>query len=185
MTRNGKIARLPRLVRDELNSRLDDGQQGTDVVQWLNAHPDVQRVLSGSFDGRPITEGNLTEWKQGGFLEWKRQQEACDWARIVAGEADQIAAASGLVPLSDRLSAMVSLALGRLIRELPQGSLADPAAHERFMDLLNQLTRLRRDDHEAARLKMDMETYEIGLRNRLRNNSLTSIPVRQNAVEFD
>ena len=32
MTRNGKIARLPRLIRDELNRRLRDGELGKDVV---------------------------------------------------------------------------------------------------------------------------------------------------------
>ncbi|MGA3268954.1 MAG: hypothetical protein ABSE16_19305 [Verrucomicrobiota bacterium] len=28
MTGNGKIARLPRAIRDELNHRMDDGQTG-------------------------------------------------------------------------------------------------------------------------------------------------------------
>src|SRR4051812_10033601 len=77
MTRNGKIARLPRSVRDELNCRLDEGQEGVELVAWLNQHPEVQRVMAASFAGRPITEGNLTEWKQRGFVEWKRHQESC------------------------------------------------------------------------------------------------------------
>ena len=38
MTRNGKIARLPREIRDELNRRLDDGGQGKDLVEWLEPH---------------------------------------------------------------------------------------------------------------------------------------------------
>ena len=32
MTRNGKIARLPRALRDELNRRLQDGQPGVRLV---------------------------------------------------------------------------------------------------------------------------------------------------------
>jgi len=38
VTRNGKIARLPRAVRQELNRRLDEGEQGKKLVAWLNAH---------------------------------------------------------------------------------------------------------------------------------------------------
>lgn len=178
MTRNGKIARLPRLLRDELNRRLDDGEQGTDLIAWLNAHPDVQRVLTTSFDGRPITDGNLSEWKQGGFLDWQRHREACDWVHMVAGESDQIAAESGLLPLSDRLSAMVGLALGKRIRELALGSLTDSDNHDKFMELLQELTRLRRDDHDAAELRMTLEKYEPILRDMLRTRSLDSIPPR-------
>ena len=75
MTRNGKIARLPREIRDELNQRLDDGAQGKDLVEWLNSLADVKEILSGEFGGEPISEQNLSRWKQGGFPDWQRQQE--------------------------------------------------------------------------------------------------------------
>src|SRR5438067_6813448 len=104
MTRNGKIARLPRRIRDQLNRRLDDGEPATSLVEWLNQQPGVTRVLKECFDGRPITEHNLGEWKHGGFLDWQRHQESCEWVRTLAGEADQIADEAGLMPLSDRLS---------------------------------------------------------------------------------
>ena len=39
MTRNGKIARLPRAIRDELSRRLQDGEPGKHLVQWLNWNP--------------------------------------------------------------------------------------------------------------------------------------------------
>jgi hypothetical protein len=42
MTRKGKIARLPRHVRDELNHRLDDGESSTHLVIWLNSLEEVQ-----------------------------------------------------------------------------------------------------------------------------------------------
>ena len=75
MTRNGKIARLPRHIRDELNRRLDNAEQGIQLVEWLNSLPEVKQVLETQFGGRPINEVNLTEWKNGGFLEWQGQQE--------------------------------------------------------------------------------------------------------------
>ncbi len=36
MTGNGKIARLPRAIRDELNRRMGDGQTGQELLPWLN-----------------------------------------------------------------------------------------------------------------------------------------------------
>jgi hypothetical protein len=178
MARKGKIARLPRSIRDELNRRLDDGAQGVQLLDWLNSLPEVQRVLIDSFEGHPITDGNLSDWKQGGFLEWQRLQEAGDWARTMIHESNHITAESGLIPFSDRLSAVVALSLGKIIRELAAGSLADEDAYQKFIVLLKQLTRLRQDDHKASRLRMDLETYEITLRDMLRQRSLTAVPVR-------
>ena len=92
MTRKGKIARLPREIRDELNQRLDDGAQGKDLVEWLNGLADVKKVLSSDFGGQPIIEQNLSQWKQGGFPDWQRQQERRE-------------AVSRLVEISDDLEA--------------------------------------------------------------------------------
>ena len=82
MTRNGKIARLPKAVRDTLNRRLRDGEPGKRLVAWLNPQPEVQAVLAAEFGGRPITENNLSEWKTGGFREWELQQDALERARV-------------------------------------------------------------------------------------------------------
>ena len=48
-TRTGKIARLPKPVRDELGRRLQDGQPGKELVNWLNSLPAVQDVLKEQF----------------------------------------------------------------------------------------------------------------------------------------
>ena len=61
MTRNGKIARLPALVREELNVRLDEGEPGRDLVAWLNALPKVQAIVNKYFQGYAVTEQNLSE----------------------------------------------------------------------------------------------------------------------------
>ncbi len=42
MTGNGKIARLPRALRDELNRRMGDGQTGQELLLWLNRLPKVK-----------------------------------------------------------------------------------------------------------------------------------------------
>jgi len=44
-TRNGKIARLPKAARHELNCRLSEGEPGASLVGWLNERDDVKTVL--------------------------------------------------------------------------------------------------------------------------------------------
>jgi hypothetical protein len=71
MTRNGKIARLPLAVREELNRRLENGEPGVRLIEWLNGLPEVNAVLKEYFEGQPISDANLTQWKNGGFLDWQ------------------------------------------------------------------------------------------------------------------
>jgi hypothetical protein len=73
MSRTGKIARLPRPLRDELNRRLENGEQGQKLLHWLNKQPEAKAVLAEDFGGRPLNAQNLTEWKQGGLREWRQQ----------------------------------------------------------------------------------------------------------------
>ncbi len=40
MTRNGKIARLPLAVRQQLNQRLQNGELARDLLSWLNRLPE-------------------------------------------------------------------------------------------------------------------------------------------------
>ena len=68
--RIGKIARLPKPVRDELNHRLENGADGPELLAWLNALPEVQKVLVERFSGRPLTKHNLSDWRRGGYADW-------------------------------------------------------------------------------------------------------------------
>jgi hypothetical protein len=73
-TRTGKVARLPLSIRDELNARLRNGEMGKRLVSWLNSLPAVREILATEFDGKPISQGNLSNWKSGGFRDSLRQQ---------------------------------------------------------------------------------------------------------------
>ncbi len=71
MTRTGKIARLPRAIREELNQRMDDGEPGPRLVEWLNGLPEVKEIMTRDFGGKVVTVWNLGEWRKGGFREWQ------------------------------------------------------------------------------------------------------------------
>ncbi|HEX4122467.1 MAG TPA: hypothetical protein VH619_17770 [Verrucomicrobiae bacterium] len=73
--RRGKIARLPSNIREELNIRLDDGQEAGEILAWLNALPQVREILANHFEGSPVSPQNLSAWRHGGFQEWLFQTQ--------------------------------------------------------------------------------------------------------------
>jgi hypothetical protein len=81
MTRRGKIARLPADIRDQINSRLQDGEEGKSILAWLNSLPEVQIILADLFHGRPVNHANFSDWKLGGYRDWLLRQNALEFAR--------------------------------------------------------------------------------------------------------
>jgi len=62
MTRRGKRARLPQPIREHSNRRFENGEEGKQIVQWLNILTGVGALLAKEFDGQPINENNLSNW---------------------------------------------------------------------------------------------------------------------------
>jgi len=93
MTRTGKIARLPKAIRDQLNRNLQDNIPGVRLADWLNSLPEVRQVLEEQFDGRAINEMNISDWKSGGFLDWQARQDMLGQAQELAEESTDLKAA--------------------------------------------------------------------------------------------
>jgi hypothetical protein len=75
MYHNGKIANLPNDLIEQLNLRLHDGFSGPQILKWLNNHKDARKVLEEEFDGVPISKQNLSQWRNGGYQEWRVRNE--------------------------------------------------------------------------------------------------------------
>jgi hypothetical protein len=159
MTRLGKIARLPREIREQLNSRLRDGEEGRQLVEWLNGLPEVQAVLAAKFGGRPINAQNLTEWKQGGYEDWLRHQEDCARARQLMENAEELEKEAGDICLEDRLAAPMAIALARLMREAAE-SPGGADKQKALLDVARELGQLRRGSHNAERVRLERERWE-------------------------
>jgi hypothetical protein len=97
MTRRGKIARLPDNIREQINSRLNDGEDGKSILSWLNALPEVQTVLSKLFQGRPVNHTNLSDWRLGGYRDWVLRQDTLDFARDLHNKDPQRQSARSLL----------------------------------------------------------------------------------------
>ena len=159
MSRVGKIARLPQYLREQLNRRIEDGEPGRVLVKWLNSCDEAQETLAEHFDGRSITEQNLSEWKQGGFKDWQHHQETRALAREILAEAEELEEEVGEIPLTDRLSEMVALTLARLLREAVNGE-KGPAQRMAILEIARELARLRKQDHQMQRLSREQEIWE-------------------------
>src|SRR3954467_14974114 len=68
--RNGKIARLPKQTRDMLNRMLDDGLPYRIIIDELGEA------------GEGLNLQNLTNWKQGGYQDWVKNQELIEQLRL-------------------------------------------------------------------------------------------------------
>ena len=150
-TRNGKIARLPLLVREHLNRRLQDGEQGKKLVAWLNSLPEVRSVIHTEFGGRPVREQNLSEWKQGGYRDWLALQEA----REATARLDEERAECGggeTQPLSETLARWLAVRYAVATRRLV--ATEGPEQWRLLRELSKDVVELRRGDHSAQRLEL-------------------------------
>jgi hypothetical protein len=154
----GKIAQLPAKTREALNRRLHDGQPASVILPWLNALPEVQEILKDRFEAEPVSEQNLSLWRNGGFTKWVKEQEQILRTRERALYSVELAKASG--------------------GNLAQGAL-DQLTGEIF-EMVEELAQLRESGQEinpkviqavnkslvAARAK-ELETQDLALRHKL------------------
>jgi hypothetical protein len=158
VTRNGKIARLPRAVRQELNRRLHEGEQGKKLVAWLNALPEVQAIVAAEFGGKPIREQNLSEWKQGGYRDWLAQQEALEVAARLGEDAAEWEG-DGRAPLTDTLALWLAARYAVAARRV-----AETGGREGWRllrQMCGDIVELRKGDHTAERLQIDRERLKL------------------------
>lgn len=139
-TRKGKIARLPRAVREELNRRLREGEEAVRLVAWLNGRQDVRALLKAGATGSGgpscaepaagrrktgqrsgcrnpwITPQNLSVWRQGGFADWMEQQESQSLAGEILEQAKELDDATKGEVLSHLVAQTAALAVARLLQ---------------------------------------------------------------------
>jgi hypothetical protein len=157
MGRLGKIASLPLHLREELNGRLDDNEPGPDLLAWLNARPEARAMLKQPrFDGAPINDQNLTNWRQGGYSRWQQHQRDLDFARTFSEESAGLESVAGDVPLADRLAEHSVMALAGQLRAadaMPDG----PEKVQTVLGVTHELSLLRRCNQGSQLLRMKTE----------------------------
>ena len=152
MTRNGKIARLPKMVQVQLNQRLDGNEPGKKLVVWLNSLPEVQAMLTAEFAGLPIREQNLSEWKKGGYCDWQQRQERREWAQQLQAEAGDLESFMPRETFDRHVSMVMAADLALAFREVKEHEQDAGKRVELLGQLAGKIAQLRREESNAVRV---------------------------------
>jgi uncharacterized protein YukE len=163
--RNGKIARLPRPVRDELNRRLECSEESPELLDWLNALPAVQEVLKEHFEGVPVSKQNLSQWRLGGFQEALARRDLAQDAHDLTELAAEVKGPEISGELADNAAIVLAARLGALVAnwngEAEEQFAAKAKIYNAIGRTLVQLQRqIHQSRHETAALKVHEEQRE-------------------------
>ena len=170
-TGNGKIANLPAEIREKLNWRINDGEPGNEIVEWLNSLPEVMEVTGARFNGIPISEQNLSEWRKRGYQQWLTLHIILDESDASSKNAEQIAE-SGID--CEKLLLILTGSYAEMIRRwniTPMDEMAYKMSI--FKDLTSTVLALRRAEMQKVRLEIDRARLDL-LREKQRNKSASS-----------
>jgi hypothetical protein len=142
--RRGKIARLPRKIREEINLMLDDGLPHADIIARLGDH------------GKNLNRQNLINWQQGGFKDWLKDQpwldqlhSSLDFAANILDDSDapKLREASLIIAVRQMYDLIKSFEPADFMQQLAE----DPAAYSRILNSLAKLAEVGlRYDRERA-----------------------------------
>jgi hypothetical protein len=156
-SRNGKVARLPEAVREELNQRLERCQPSPQLLPWLNALPEVQEFVQREFGGEPVSKQNLSQWRLGGFQDWLSRRDFLADARHANRFAakrkegrEQVAADQAATVLAARYAGLMVRWNGKCTKEIE--------ARARVLNgICRSITDLQREARKANRDNFPLE----------------------------
>src|SRR5208282_4392383 len=131
MAAQGKIARLPHEIREQLNVRMRNAEKAKPLLQWLNSLPEVQAVLATEFGGVPILKQNLSQYRKRGYRDWLNQQEALAQVQQLLSKSPESEPAT-LSKLSDRVATFLLTRYAVATARLRQNG-ADPEKQWRLL----------------------------------------------------
>lgn len=169
--RQGKIARLSAALREELNLRILDGQSGSKILPWLNTHPEVIRVLEEDFEGLHVSDNNLSNWRQGGYVDWLSRRERLTRTKDLAAYSVRLAGATdgkltegAAAILSGRVLEILET-FDRITEDVDSESAKTPeqlkAMSETLASLSESLNSLRVGDQNNRRLEQNDERLKL------------------------
>ena len=135
--RRGKIVLLPKTTRDQINLMLDDGLPYQAILEKLQA-PGAPPLPY------PITEHNLSEWKDGGFQDWIKKQF---WESELRARHDTFAgllAGDDPIQLPEGGLQLAAVGICELLRDLSARHQQTDADPDKYIRAANSLARLSR-----------------------------------------
>jgi hypothetical protein len=129
--RNGKIARLPEPVREQINLMLLDGLTYEAIIAKLGT------------DGKHLNYHNLKRWRQGGYQDWLLARQAGGRSQIRKEFLQKLLGQSNPNDIPSKVISAVALQYMDFLLDLDSDALAenlqtDPGS---FISLFNTLAR--------------------------------------------
>ena len=153
-----KIARLPRDIRNQLNRRLQDGEPGNRLVEWLNSLPEAQTDQSPKSGGNLFNGQDVSEWEQGGYRDWQAQQAALEQVRQLSADVAELKPA-GEGALTDTLAQFLSAQYVVAAKAAVRQARGKPLDLKTLQVLCNDVAALRRGDQNAGWLCLEHEKF--------------------------
>ena len=150
MARVGKIARLPSRIRNELNQRLLNNEPASEMLPWVNGLQETQQILLAQFGKAEINAQNLSEWRQGGYVDWLAKRDRVARIKELQEFSYKLAEAAG-----DSISAGSTALVGAKILEL-----LETAADEDLAKITGSLVDLRHTEIATTRLKIEQRKLD-------------------------
>ncbi len=145
-----KIGRLPFAVRNELNERIRDGAQGSDLLIWLNGLKETKKVMR-ELKSSIVNAQNLTDWRSTGYKDWLEDQNDADRIRRLAEVSQTLAAAAG----GNVAGVGCSIATAKIMDAL------ESADDDKIADLSTALVKLRASENAAQKVALAEEKNAI------------------------
>ena len=151
MARQGKVARLPHALRQEVNRRLLNGDTARSIVEWLNDHDDAKQTLDTYFHGQPFNPQNISEWRSGGYRDWLKKKEKVENLKTLASFSLDLAKAGGSIS-----EGAAAIAAGEILQTLENVASDEDAD---LSKLTSAIVSLRQADLARDRLNLDKQKH--------------------------
>lgn len=147
MARTGKIARLPKTLRDAVNLALLDGATANAVIKIVT---DAKANGATNGDGSEIeipNDQNITNWRDGGFMDWRKENERLDDMRAKREFALRIVNESEGGKIHEAGLNLAASQIFELLQDFDVGAMKEKLAEnpEEFSKLVSSLARISKE----------------------------------------
>ena len=135
--RRGHIARLPKILRDKVNTMLDDGATYADIVAELEKSTNPPLPF-------PVSADNITRWVEGGYQDYLRNQQYLDEIRLRQYPSEDFAQNFDATAVGNATIQLGMLHVFESLRAISSGKLNlsdDPMAFARVMNSVARASR--------------------------------------------
>lgn len=147
MARTGKIARLPKTLRDAVNLALQDGATANAIIKIVT---DAKEHGATNGDGSEIeipNDQNITNWRDGGYADWLKENTRLDDMRAKREFALRIVSENEGGKIHEAGLNLAASQIFELLQDFDVSAMKDKLAEnpEEFSKIVSALARISKE----------------------------------------